>query len=98
MVMVVTKKCDVYSFEVVAPELVTGNHLGDFLSLFTSSKCIRNKILNELLHTRLLPPTRLQEHDIILVLSKAFACLCSNPKSRPPMLTLSQAFLQTPGL
>ncbi|WOH13602.1 hypothetical protein DCAR_0833112 [Daucus carota subsp. sativus] len=94
--MVVTEKCDVYSFGVVALEVIMGGHPGDFLSLFTSSRCTRNKMLNELLDTRLPRPTRQQEHDIILILNKAFACLCSNPRSRPSMLTLSQAFLQSP--
>ena len=96
--MQVTEKCDVYSFGVVALEIIAGSHPGDFLSLFTSSRAryMRSKMLIELLDKRLPHPTRRQEHDIILVLSKAFACLCSNPKSRPSMLALSLEFLQTP--
>ena len=53
-------------------------------------------MLIKLLDKRLPHPTRRQEHDIILILSKAFVCLCFNPKSRPYMLPLSLEFLQTP--
>nr|XP_017218136.1 PREDICTED: probable leucine-rich repeat receptor-like protein kinase At1g35710 isoform X2 [Daucus carota subsp. sativus] len=90
--MVVNEKCDVYSFGVVALEIIMGSHPGDFLSSFTSLKCIESRMLNDLLDTRLPRPTRQQEHDIVLVLKQAFACLSSNPKFRPAMITLSKEF------
>ncbi|XP_074343113.1 MDIS1-interacting receptor like kinase 2-like [Apium graveolens] len=94
--MVATEKCDVYSFGVVALEIIMGSHPGDFLSSFQSPRCTESKMmLNELLDTRLPLPTRQQEHDILLVLKHVFACLCSNPKFRPSMITLSREFSQT---
>ena len=93
--MVVTEKCDVYSFGVVALEIMMGSHPGDFLSSFTTSRFTPNRMLNDLLDTRLPRPTRHQEHDIVLILRQSFACLCSNPKFRPSMNTLSQEISQT---
>lgn len=91
--MVLTEKCDVYSFGVVALEVIMGSHPGDFLSSF---RCTQSKMmLNEVLDTRLPRPTRQQEHDMILILKQVFPCLCSNPKSRPSMITLSREFSQT---
>ncbi|KAL1804451.1 hypothetical protein ACET3Z_033098 [Daucus carota] len=93
--MVVTEKCDVYSFGVVALEIMMGSHPGDFLSSFTTSRSTPNRMLNDLLDTRLPRPTRQQEHDIVLILRQSFACLCSNPKFRISMNTLSQEISQT---
>ncbi|XP_017225546.1 MDIS1-interacting receptor like kinase 2 [Daucus carota subsp. sativus] len=91
--MVVTEKCDVYSFGVVALEIMMGSHPGDFLTSFPGSTS--NRMLNDLLDTRLPRPTRQQEHDIVLILRQSFACLCSNPKFRPSMNTLSHEISQT---
>ncbi|KAL1804452.1 hypothetical protein ACET3Z_033099 [Daucus carota] len=93
--MVVTEKCDVYSFGVVALEIMMGSHQEDFLSSFTTSRFTPNRMLNDLLDTRLPRPTRQQEHDIVLILRQSSACLCSNPKFRPSMNTLSQEISQT---
>ncbi|KAL1804454.1 hypothetical protein ACET3Z_033101 [Daucus carota] len=68
--MVVTEKCDVYSFGVVALEIMMGSHPGDFLSSFTS-RFTPNRMLNDLLDTRLPRPTRQQEHDIVLILRQS---------------------------
>ena len=93
--MVVTEKCDVYSFGVVALEIIMGKHPGDFITSFPTLKCTQNAMLNNVLDARLPRPTRQQELDIILVLKQAFACINSNPKVRPSMITLSQEFLKT---
>ncbi|KAL1824538.1 hypothetical protein ACET3Z_011316 [Daucus carota] len=93
--MVVTEKCDVYSFGVVALEIIMGKHPGDFLTSFPTLKCTQNAMLNNVLDARLPRPTRQQELDIILVLKQAFACINSNPKLRPSMITLSQEFFKT---
>ncbi|KAL1804448.1 hypothetical protein ACET3Z_033095 [Daucus carota] len=91
--MVVTEKCDVYSFGVVALEIMMGSHPGDFLSSFP--RFTHNRMLNDLLDTRLPRPTRRQENDIVLILRQSLACLCSNPKIRPSMNTLSHEISQT---
>ncbi|KAL8106246.1 hypothetical protein AgCh_029871 [Apium graveolens] len=96
--MVVTEKCDVYSFGVVALEIMMGSHPGDLLSSFTTPQSTQNRMLSDVLDTRLPRPTRQQELDIILVLRQALACLSSNPNFRPSMISVSQKFSQAPNL
>ncbi|KAM7511364.1 hypothetical protein LguiB_010239 [Lonicera macranthoides] len=91
--MAVTEKCDVYSFGVVALEIILGRHPGDLLSSFTSLST-QNPTVNDVLDPRLsCPVDRLVEWDIVMVMRMAFSCLCSNPKSRPTMRSVSQEFL-----
>ncbi|KAM7461194.1 hypothetical protein LguiA_029315 [Lonicera macranthoides] len=91
--MVVTEKCDVYSFGVVAVEIIMGRHPGDLLSTLTSPST-ENPTVNDVLDPRLSRPMdRLVEWDIVMVMSLAFSCLSSNPKSRPSMQSASQEFL-----
>ncbi|XP_035544777.1 MDIS1-interacting receptor like kinase 2-like [Juglans regia] len=89
--MTVTEKCDVYSFGVVAVEVLMGRHPGELLSSLSSSS--QNMMLNEILDQRLPPPNRLVAQDILLVATVAFACLHTQPKSRPTMKCVSQEFL-----
>ena len=97
--MVVTEKCDVYSFGVVALEIMMGSHLGDLLSSLTTPQSTQNRMLNDVLDTRLPHPTRQQEHDIILVSRQALVYLqVPNPKFRPSMISVSQKFSQAPKL
>lgn len=91
--MVVTEKCDVYSFGVLALEIMMGSHPRNFLSSFTTLKSIKPITLNDVLDKRLPNPTRQQQHGILLVLTQALAGLCSNPKFRPSMISSSQDFL-----
>ncbi|KAG6697145.1 hypothetical protein I3842_09G183900 [Carya illinoinensis] len=92
--MTVTEKCDVYSFGVVALEVLMGRHPGELLSsLSSSSSSSQNMMLNEILDQRLPPPNRLIGQDILLVATVAFACLHTQPKSRPTMKCVSQEFL-----
>ncbi|KAG6643058.1 hypothetical protein CIPAW_09G183700 [Carya illinoinensis] len=90
--MTVTEKCDVYSFGVVALEVLMGRHPGELLSSLSSSSS-QNMMLNEILDQRLPPPNRLIGQDILLVATVAFACLHTQPKSRPTMKCVSQEFL-----
>ncbi|XP_018829492.2 MDIS1-interacting receptor like kinase 2-like [Juglans regia] len=89
--MTVTEKCDVYSFGVVALEVLMGRHPGELLSSLSSSS--QNMMLNEILDQRLPPPNRLIGQEILLVATIAFACLHTQPKSRPLMKCVSQEFL-----
>ncbi|XP_074357023.1 uncharacterized protein LOC141696800 [Apium graveolens] len=93
---VVTEKSDVYSFGVVALEIMMGRHPGDLLSTFTTLRATENRMMNDILDKRLRRPTRLQETEIIMVLTQAFACLQPKPKFRPSMRSLSYKFLRTP--
>ncbi|XWS32862.1 hypothetical protein CRYUN_Cryun22dG0026600 [Craigia yunnanensis] len=93
--MVVTEKCDVYSFGVLALEILMGRHPGELLStLSSSSSCTQTVMLNEVLDPRLsLPRSRKMIRDITFVAAVAFACLRTKPKSRPTMKSVSQEFL-----
>ncbi|XP_050271511.1 MDIS1-interacting receptor like kinase 2-like [Quercus robur] len=90
--MVVTEKCDVYSFGMVALEILMGRHPGDLLtSLSTLSS--QKLMLTEILDQRLPPPNRSVAQDIFFATSIAFACLSTKPKSRPTMKWVSQECL-----
>ncbi|CAL5386054.1 unnamed protein product [Camellia sinensis] len=52
--MKVTEKCDIYSFGVLALEVIKGKHLGDFItSLLTAT--VKNIKLKDVLDQRLSP-------------------------------------------
>ncbi|XVF58254.1 hypothetical protein PTKIN_Ptkin07bG0049800 [Pterospermum kingtungense] len=97
--MVVTEKCDVYSFGVLALEILMGKHPGELLSTLSSSSsssssCAQSVMLNEVLDRRLSPPRNQKMiQDITFVAVVAFACLRTKPKSRPTMKTVSQELL-----
>ncbi|CAL5367869.1 unnamed protein product [Camellia sinensis] len=91
--MVATEKCDVYSFGMVALETIMGRHPKELLSLLASTSA-QNIMLNDVLDPRLLPPVDpLVAGNVVLVVALAFACLHSEPRSRPTMLHVSQKLL-----
>ena len=90
--MVVTEKCDVYSFGVLALETLMGKHPGELLS--SSSSSLQNIKLIDVLDQRLSPPTnQMVAQNIVLAATLAFACLSREPKTRPTMKQVSQEFL-----
>ncbi|KAI8015558.1 Receptor-like protein 35 [Camellia lanceoleosa] len=90
--MVVTEKCDTYSFGVVALETIMGRHPGELLSSLESLSA-QNIMLTDVLDPRLPPPTNpIVVGNIVLVARMAIACLRSEPRSRPTMLRISQEF------
>ncbi|MBA0739366.1 hypothetical protein Gogos_012645 [Gossypium gossypioides] len=94
--LVVTEKCDVYSFGVLALEILMGKHPGELLSILlsSSSSSVQNIMLNEILDPQLSPPrSRKLVGDITFVAIIAFACLRTKPKARPTMKLVSQEFL-----
>ncbi|KAL4558485.1 hypothetical protein LXL04_036686 [Taraxacum kok-saghyz] len=77
---VITEKCDVYSFGVLALETIRGKHPGDDLTMFEN-----------MLDTRLSYPTdELIENEIFCVYHVALACILPDPKSRPTMRKVSE--------
>ncbi|THF97264.1 hypothetical protein TEA_008092 [Camellia sinensis var. sinensis] len=91
--MVVTEKCDAYSFGVVALETIMGRHPGELLSSL-ASRSAPNIMLTDVLDPRLPPPTNpVVVGNIVLVAMMAFACVRSEPRSRPTMQCVSQEFL-----
>ena len=91
--MVVNEKCDVYSFGIVALEIIMGRHLEELISSLTSSSS-QNIILKDVLDPHLSPHiSQIVAQSLVLVVTLALACLCSNPKSRPTMKQVSVEFL-----
>ncbi|KAF8029335.1 hypothetical protein BT93_E1890 [Corymbia citriodora subsp. variegata] len=91
--LVVNKKCDEYSFGVVAMETMMGEHPGDIVSTLLTSSA-EDIMLHKILDPRLsFPRENSIARSIVLIVSLALACLSANPKSRPTMKQVSEAFL-----
>ncbi|XP_028112812.1 MDIS1-interacting receptor like kinase 2-like [Camellia sinensis] len=91
--MVVTEKCNAYSFGVVALETIMGRHPGELLSSL-ASRSAPNIMLTDVLDPRLLPPTNpVVVGNIVLFAMMAFACVHSESRSCPTMQCVSQEFL-----
>ncbi|XP_050107694.1 MDIS1-interacting receptor like kinase 2-like [Malus sylvestris] len=87
----VTEKCDVYSFGVLALEVIMGKRLGDLISSFSSPSACENKLLKDVLDQRLPPPTPEVEDELTAIARVAIACRDSRPQSRPTMHMVSQS-------
>ncbi|KAL6198786.1 hypothetical protein ACLB2K_028575 [Fragaria x ananassa] len=88
--MKVTEKCDVYSFGVLALEVIMGKQLAEFLSSFSTPTGNGEMQLNDLLDQRLPAPTPNVQNELITIARLAIACKHSHPQSRPTMHMVSQ--------
>ncbi|XP_022756265.1 MDIS1-interacting receptor like kinase 2-like [Durio zibethinus] len=88
--MAVTEKCDVYSYGVLALEVLMGNHPGELISYLHSSP--DHKIgLEDVLDPRPSSPVDQKlEDELSFVLNIAILCCGANPQSRPTMSRVSQ--------
>ncbi|XP_058761610.1 MDIS1-interacting receptor like kinase 2-like isoform X1 [Vicia villosa] len=87
--MAVTEKCDVFSFGVLAFEILTGKHPGDLVSYIQTSN--DQKIdFKEILDPRLPSPPKNVLKELVLVGNLALSCLHTNPQSRPTMRSIAQ--------
>ncbi|KAM7505315.1 hypothetical protein LguiB_004219 [Lonicera macranthoides] len=91
--MNVTEKCDVYSFGVLALEVIKGKHPGDLIDTILSSPTERIQ-LNDVVDQRLPFFSLGIEEVVVSIIIMAKACLHANPQSRPTMYIVSQ-FLST---
>ncbi|KVH91452.1 hypothetical protein Ccrd_006526 [Cynara cardunculus var. scolymus] len=87
--MVVTEKCDVYSFRVLALETIGGKHPGDLLSSLNLSSS-HGTSLADILDARLTYPTndRIQK-ELLRVYNVTLACIVTYPKSCTTMRIVS---------
>ena len=90
--MKVTEKCDVYSFGILAMEIIYGKHPGDFITDL-ASPAAKNIQLRHLLDDRLLHPTPEIENVLISIIELARVCLNENYLSRPTMQIISKLLL-----
>ncbi|CAL9016480.1 unnamed protein product [Prunus brigantina] len=89
--MKVTEKCDVYSFGVLALEVILGKQLGDFVSSFSfPSTTYANILLKDVLDQRLPPPTPQVLDELVTIARLSIACRHSHPQSRPTMHMVSK--------
>ncbi|PIA31244.1 hypothetical protein AQUCO_05100037v1, partial [Aquilegia coerulea] len=85
--MRLTEKCDVYSFGVLALEVIMGNHPGEFISSLgtSSSSSAVNILVTDRLDKRLSPPIPKIFKEVVLVVKIAVACINTSPECRPKM-------------
>ena len=87
--MEVNEKCDVYSFGVLALEVIMGRHPGDLIlflsSSLTATSTAHDIQLKDILDQRLKYPRNQVTFKVVLIAKLALACLATNPKSRPTM-------------
>ncbi|KAK4270655.1 hypothetical protein QN277_019434 [Acacia crassicarpa] len=85
--MKVTEKCDVYSFGVLALEIIMGKHPRDLIMSSSDAPTIVSQDLDlkEVLDQRLPYPRGLVAEKVLLIARIAFTCLDKNPHTRPSM-------------
>ncbi|XP_058737531.1 MDIS1-interacting receptor like kinase 2-like [Vicia villosa] len=91
--MEVNEKCDVYSFGVLALEIIMGKHPGDLISLFLSPSTrstADNMLLIDVLDQRSEQVKKPIDEEVILIARLALACLSQEPRSRPTMDQVSK--------
>ncbi|KAK9983358.1 hypothetical protein SO802_032883 [Lithocarpus litseifolius] len=93
--MEINEKCDVYSFGVLALEIIMGKYPVDLISslsssLPSSSTFTTHMLLDDVLDQRLSLPTNQVASDVLSIAKIAIACLQTIPQSRPTMKQVSQ--------
>lgn len=84
----VTEKCDVYSFGVLALEVIKGKHPKDHIDDLISMPTENTQLMN-LLDERLVYPTPQVEKVLESIVEIAKTCLTADPHSRPTMQVIS---------
>nr|XP_011460571.1 PREDICTED: probable LRR receptor-like serine/threonine-protein kinase At4g08850 [Fragaria vesca subsp. vesca] len=94
--MKVTEKCDVYSFGVLALEVIMGKQLGEIISSFSSQSDNEDISLKDVLDQRLPAPTLHVHAELVTIARLAIACKHRHPQSRPTMHMVSQVLSSQP--
>ncbi|XP_004295702.1 PREDICTED: probable LRR receptor-like serine/threonine-protein kinase At4g08850-like [Fragaria vesca subsp. vesca] len=94
--MKVTEKCDVYSFGVLALEVIMGKQLGEIISSFSSQSDNEDILLKDVLDQRLPAPTPHVQAELVTIARLAIACKHPHPQSRPTMNMVSQVLSSQP--
>ncbi|KAL7177293.1 hypothetical protein ACSBR2_030612 [Camellia fascicularis] len=88
--MIVTEKCDVYSFGVLALEVLMGSHPGELISSLKSLVDQRLELEDVLDRCPSPPSGQKIEDELNSIVKLALWCLCVDPQSRPTMNAASQ--------
>ncbi|KAJ0025879.1 hypothetical protein Pint_08334 [Pistacia integerrima] len=90
--MKVTEKCDVYSFGVLALEVINGKHPGDIILSLSSSltRVKKNRLLRDIVDQRLPFPPPAVHAKLTAICNLASTCLDVNPQLRPTMDMVSK--------
>ncbi|XP_044511513.1 MDIS1-interacting receptor like kinase 2-like [Mangifera indica] len=92
--MKVTEHCDVYSFGVLAVEVIKGQHPNDIVASLTSPLPSEGMLVKDILDQRLPLPSPNVEEQLMTIVELATACLHVNPQSRPSMHKISKMLEQ----
>ncbi|XP_059281187.1 MDIS1-interacting receptor like kinase 2-like, partial [Lycium ferocissimum] len=87
--MKVTQMCDVYSFGVLALEIIKGKHLGEYITMLANLSTRDHVQLSDLLDERLPYPEDRVKEVLCFIIKLASSCLLETPKSRPIMQFIS---------
>ncbi|XP_048129011.1 MDIS1-interacting receptor like kinase 2-like [Rhodamnia argentea] len=90
--LMVSEKSDTYSFGVVAMETLMGKHPGEIMSGLSSSEGEGIMLLDMLDPRMPFPRKSSVARNIVQAISLALACLSADPKSRPTMKQVTEAF------
>ena len=89
--MEINEKCDVFSFGVLALEIIMGKHPGDLISSLSSSTITTcDMLLKDVLDQRLSLPINRVAREVLSIAKIAITCLHAIPQSRPTMQQVSQ--------
>ncbi|KAJ9535552.1 hypothetical protein OSB04_un001314 [Centaurea solstitialis] len=88
--MVVTEKCDVYSFGVIAVEVIMGKHPGELVTSSFPTFSDDFLLVSNLGDSRIPPSSSQVEKQVNSVLLISRTCLNSNPVERPTMHQVSK--------
>ncbi|KAM3266999.1 hypothetical protein P3L10_003994 [Capsicum annuum] len=88
--MKVTKMCDVYSFGVLALEIIKGKHPGEYITVLANSSTMDHHVqLSDFLDERLPYPEDRVNELLVFIIKIASSCLVETQKSRPTMQFIS---------